>query len=342
MSTRENPYSTAYDLYGDPDKLVEFRVMSLNHCSMDCKGCFYKKNNNTYDDWSSARDLCLDMISNGYKMETCYLLPTDIFDNPDNYNLFDIPEFVEMLSRFSYAGIASTLENGHDDKLFDIVYSVNSDIRVELQVNLVINRLFDINYQMLIRRNINILNEKYGDRIVINLAINTGFALTEREVTKLKSMLSEISEDGIVELNFTFLYNTDISEDKKKSMMAKSIATVNTFGNYYQSDASFVKQYNDRTFMRKPSFTFIGSPNRIYTNPIVPFDEYTHIEKPIYLLQEPSYNGFLDCYGEITDINIPIIEECAECDNLQHCMGKYYFAIAEEFDLGCHKLYKEL
>lgn len=339
--TAKDPYSTAYDRYGDPHKLVEFRMLVLNHCSMDCKGCFYKRTDNNFNDFKSSLALAKDMTANGYRLETCYLLPTDIFDNPDNYQLFENQDFADTLRGFAYVGVAATLETDYDSRLFDLVYALREDIRIELQVNLSIKRLFDINYQMIVRNNIFRIKQQYGDRVVINLAINTGFELTEREKDRLKKMLKELSEDAILELNFTFLYNNDISDEKKNKMLKQSISTVREFGEYYEKDESFTTKYNQRTFLRKPSFVFVGDPNRIYVNPIVPFDEYVYIKKERYLLKSASYDGFLNSYSEISGINTPVIEACENCENLTQCMGKFYFAIANEFELGCFLEIKE-
>lgn len=334
--TRDNPYSTAYDLYGDPYKLVEFRMMVLNHCSMDCKGCFYKRTENNFNNFSMSKSLAEDMIANGYKMETCYLLPTDMFDNPDNYLLFDDRDFLDTVNKFSYIGIASTLELGYDSKFFDIVYSINDTVAVELQVNLSIKRIFNERYWDIIQENILRLKEAYGERIVINLAINAGFTITDEELEKIKQMIQVLSEDGIVEINFTFLFNPTITDEKKKQMLRTAIGTVNYFGNEYTQHESFQKKFNDRSFLRKPSFVFLGDPNRIYTNPIVPFDEYVFIKKDRYLIQEPSYESFLTTYGSMTEINNTVLEECETCEYLTYCMSKHYFNIANEFDLGCH------
>lgn len=341
MLTRNNPYSTAYEQYGDPHKLVEFRMMVLNHCSMDCKGCFYKRTDNNFNDFISARKLAEDMQTNGYRLETLYLLPTDIFDNKDNYLLFNDKDFSTTVSQFAYLGIASTLEDSFDTKFFDIVYGLNDQIKIELQVNLLISRLFDINYQMKLKHNVNSIKSLYKDRIVINLAINTGFELSQKEKDKIKTMLKDLSEDGIVELNFTFLYNNDIIEEKKKKMLKNSIRIIQDFGDFYEKDQSFVIKYNQRTFLRKPSFVFVGQPNTIYVNPIVPFDEYVYIKKDRYVLKIPSYDGFLNSYGAVSEINTAVIEACESCDHLTHCMGKFYFAIANEFDLGCFLDLKE-
>ncbi len=225
-------------------------MMVLNNCSMDCKGCFYKRTDNNFNDFRGSRNLAEDMQSNGYRLETCYLLPTDIFDNKDNYSLFDNEDFAKTISQFAYLGIASTLEDGFDTRFFDIVYGLNDDIKIELQVNLLVNRLFDINYQMILKHNVNRIKNLYKDRVVINLAINTGFSLDPKEKDKIKSMLKYLSEDGIVELNFTFLYNKDISEEKKQKMMKDSIRIIQDFGDFYQKDESFVTKYNQRTFLR--------------------------------------------------------------------------------------------
>ena len=325
----------AYERYGDPHKLVEFRMMILNHCSMDCRGCFYKRTDNNFNDFSGAYNLAKDLVANDYKLETCYLLPTDIFDNPDNYNLLRNEDFSNTLKMFSYIGIASTLETEFDHSFFEIVDSISKDLKIELQINLLIAKLFDVNYQLIIKSRIKAIKQKYGDRVVINLAINTGFKITEKEKDKLKNLISFLSDDEIIELNFTFLYNKEITKHKKRTMLKESIKIVNEFGDYYESNEDFKVKYNNRTLLRKPAFSFVGNPNRIYLNPIIPFDEYVYIDDNKFLVKGASYDDFLNTYGQIEDINKTIIDECNNCDNLSHCLGKGYFIIANEFDLGC-------
>lgn len=325
----------AYERYGDPYKLVEFRMMILNHCSMDCRGCFYKRTDNNFNDFSSAYKLAKDLVNNDYKLETCYLLPTDIFDNPDNYKLLDNEDFRNTLKMFSYVGIASTIETEFDHSFFELINSISTELKIELQINLLIAKLFDINYQIILKSRIKAIKEKYGDRIVINLAINTGFALSDNEKEKLKSLISFLSDDEIIELNFTFLYNKEISLDKKKNMLRESIKTINEFGDFYESNDEFKTKYNNRTLLRKPAFSFVGNPNRIYLNPIIPFDEYVYIDDASFLVNGATYDDFLNTYGQLQDINSTILDKCNNCDNLSHCLGKGYFTIANKFNLKC-------
>lgn len=325
----------SYQRYGDPHKLVEFRMMILNHCSMDCRGCFYKKTDNNYNDFSAAYNLAVDLVANDYKLETCYLLPTDIFDNPDNYKLLHNTDFRNTLKMFSYVGIASTIETEFDHNFFELVDSISPDLNIELQINLLIAKLFDINYQIILKSRIAAIKEKYKDRVVINLAINTGFKLTDKEQEKLKSLIAFLSDDEIIELNFTFLYNKEITSDKKKQMLEQSIKTINEFGDFYELNEEFKVKYNDRTLLRKPAFSFVGNPNRIYLNPIIPFDEYVYIDDNTYLVNEPTHDSFLNTYGQLQDINSTILDKCEECNHLTQCLGKGYFSIANKFELKC-------
>lgn len=325
----------SYERYGDPYKLAEFRMLVLNSCSMDCRGCFYERNKNNYNDFDSTLNLAKDLQKNEYELETCYLLPTDIFDNKENYKLFENKSFAETVSLFEYIGIASTLETGFDHEFFRIVKDNNPKTKIELQVNLLISKLFDINYQLIVKSKIARIKEKYGEDIVINLAINTGFSLTNKEKTKLKEMLDFLSDDKIIELNFTFLYNNKISQDKKTNMLSESIKTIHDVSEHYFDSRDGSKQYTDRTLFRKPAFTFLGEPNRIYLTPIIPFDEYVFIENSKYQVLKPNYDGFIDTYSGLDDINSVILDKCMDCNNLNHCMGKGYFPIARDFNLGC-------
>jgi hypothetical protein len=262
-------------------------------------------------------------------------LPTDIFDNKDNYKLFENAEFAETVSLFEYVGVASTLETGFDPEFFKIVKNNNPLAKIELQVNLLIAKLFDINYQITIKSRIAKIKETYGDDVIINLAINTGFTLSDKEKIKLNQMLDFLSDDEIIELNFTFLYNPDISLEKKTNMLQESIRTIHDITDHYLGDDTATKQYNDRTLLRKPAFTFLGDPGNIFLTPIIPFDEYVFIDNPRFRLLTPDHEGFIKTYGSIDDINNVILDKCIDCRNLTHCMGKGYFPIARDFNMGC-------
>jgi len=324
----------SYERYGDPYKLVEFRMLVLNDCSMDCKGCFYERNKNNYNDFDATFNLAKELKDNDYELETCYLLPTDIFDNKDNYKLFENKSFAETVSLFEYVGVASTLETNFDEDFYHILKNNNSKTKIELQVNLLIAKLFDVNYQIILKSRIQKIKEKYGDDVIINLAINTGFNLTEKEKQKLKQLLIFLSDDKIIELNFTFLYNEKINNDKKRSMMIESIKTIHEMMEHYEKDDE--KIYNDRTLLRKPAFTFIGEPNRIFLTPIIPFDEYVFLDAENFMVKQPDYTGFVETYLNLDNINSVILEKCNDCDNLSYCMGKGYFTIANHMNLGCY------
>lgn len=324
----------SYERYGDPYKLVEFRMLVLNDCSMDCKGCFYEKEKNNFNDFNSALNLAKELKKNDYELETCYLLPTDIFDNKNNYKLFENDIFAETISMFEYVGVASTLENNFDEDFYKILKNKNEKTKIELQVNLLISKLFDINYQIILKSRISKIKEKYGEDVIINLAINTGFSLTEKEKNKLKQLLDFLSDDKIIELNFTFLYNNKIGETKKRLMMVESIKTINEMMDYYTKDNE--KNYNDRTLLRKPAFTFVGDYNRIFLTPIIPFDEYVFLDAENFMVKQPDYTGFVETYLNLDNINSVILEKCNDCDNLSYCMGKGYFTIANHMNLGCY------
>lgn len=338
---RDNPYQTTYDLYGDPERLAEFRLFSLNRCEMTCKGCFYNRLKNDYGDYAKMYALAVDLHRHGYQLETLYLLPTEFFENDENYALFANPDVRNTLALFEYVGIAATLEAGYDPRFFEAVWAVSDRLKVELQVNLSLKRIFQPDYRALIRQEVLALKQAYGQRIVINLALNTGFKIAPAELQAVEELLSQLSEDGIVELNFTFLFNDKISPQRKRQMLRQAFDQVEHFKQYYSRQPSFVHQYNDRTFRRKPSFAFIGAPDRIYANPILPFDEYVFIESADYLLEEPTVAAFHELVARSDLRNLPHLDACGECAQLTYCMGKHYFAIADHYRLGCFQPHPE-
>ncbi|TFG95549.1 hypothetical protein E4H12_13020 [Candidatus Thorarchaeota archaeon] len=325
------PLPNLYEKYTDPYKLVEFRLFLLNLCNMGCKGCFYNKDGNTFGTYDEALQLSQDLSQHGYNLETCYLLPTDIFDNDANRALFASTDFVELISRFRYVGVASTLINEWDPYIFETVRKkTNGKTNIELQVNIVINQIFDPSYTDLLESRIKEVLDQYPD-IVLNLAINVGFSFSPGEVRKIHELVNKLSTDKIVEVNFTFLYNDMIGPVKKRKMMIRSYDILREFSDLYVLDGD--PKYNSRTLLRKPAFTF--KDGKIYLSPIMPFDEFVFLKNDKYTLQEATVSGFLAAYTQLEAVNQPIIAACDSCPNLSTCQGKGFFAIANEMNLPC-------
>ncbi len=325
------PLPNLYEKYSDPYKLVEFRMFLLNLCNMGCKGCFYKKDGNTFGTYEPSLQLSEDLIRHDYSLETCYLLPTDIFDNEANKLLFDSSDFIELISRFRYVGIASTLLNDWDPYILETVQKkTNGKTKVELQVNIIVNQIFESGYTDLLATRIKSVVEQYPD-IVLNLAINVGFYFSPGEIRKIHELVNQLSTDKIVEVNCTFLYNDAIKPAKKRKMMIQSYQLLREFSDLYVLDGD--PKYNTRTLLRKPAFTF--KDGKIHVSSIMPFDEFVFLNNDKYTLKEATFGGFLTAYAELEAINNPIIAACDSCPNLSTCHGKGFFAIANEMKLPC-------
>jgi len=326
------PLPNLYGKYTDPYKLVEFRMFLLNLCNMGCRGCFYKKDGNTFGSYQPALELSADLVKHGYALETCYLLPTDIFDNEANKQLFDSPDFIELISRFRYLGVGSTLVNEWDPYIFEAVREkTNGRTNIELQVNIIVNRIFDPAYEQLLEQRIQSVLQQYPD-IVLNLALNVGYKFTVEDIKKVHQLVDRLSTDKIVEVNFTFLYSPVIAAKKKSKMMVDSYQILREFSDLYVEDGD--PRFNTRTMLRKPAFTF--KDGKIFISPIMPFDEYVFLNNDKYTLQTPSFNGFLEANAAAEANNLPIIEECDMCPNLQTCQGKGFFVFAREMNLPCY------
>ena len=319
--------------YADPYRSAEFRMFLLNLCNKGCKGCFYKKDGNTFGSFESALQLSTDLHEHGYNLETCYLLPTDFFDNEANKDLFFSNDFVELVSKFKYVGVASTLIDPWDASFFDTIFKqIPTNISIELQVNMVINHLFEPTYEAMLEHKIKKILNDYPSTVV-NLAINVGFNITPLEITHIHRLINKLSVDKLVEVNFTFLYNDSIPTYKKSKMLIESYDCLREFANLYVEAGD--PRYNSRTLLRKPAFVF--RDGKIYVPPIIPFDEYVFSSDDKYALQKATLEGFLDTISLMETTNLPILDECDACDNLQLCHSKGFFTIARELKLPCFK-----
>jgi hypothetical protein len=329
----QTPVPNLYAKYGDPHRVVEFRIFSFNKCGAGCKNCFYQKTNNNYNDFKSVLNLANEMKLNQYALETCYLLPTDVFENDFNYKLFDDSDFQQVISLFNYIGLATTLRNGYDEAFMQKVLSMNEGrIKVELHVNLREDLLNDETYIQDLECNLISLKTKFGEKVLINLAVNLGSKLSEADHLLLKRLVCNYSDDKILEMNFTFMFNSSISKETKVKYLKDSYPTMQYFSNEFSKVES---EFNRRTLLRKPSFVF--KDGQIYLLPIIPFDEYVFLEEEACRLHSPTFESFLIAYSKLQETNLPILKECENCHYLEYCSGKGFFSLAQSLNLPCIK-----
>ncbi len=326
------PELSLYSKYGDPYKVVEFRAFSFNSCAAGCKNCYYQKSNNDFYDFSKSAYLGREFRDNGYTLETIYLLPTDVFENDFNFDIMKDSNFKETVSLFNYVGLASTLRGGFKKSSFDTIFDYVGDRKLELHLNLIESRIGHANYIDEISDSIVEIKKTYGNRVLVNLALNVGSEYTEDELTYIKNLVTKLSTDKILELNFTFLFNKKISHLEKAKLLLSAYPVFDFFSSEFKKNE---KPYNYRTLLRKPSITF--QRDKIFVSPIIPFDEYVFIDDPIYQMKSPTFDAFLNTYSEIQNHNLPIKQECETCDNFEYCYGKSFFAVANFFSLPCIK-----
>lgn len=326
------PELNLYQKYGDPSHLVEFRLFSFNNCSAGCKNCFYKKTDNNFSNFSQVNKLAEDLIKHGYSLETCYLLPTDVFESEFNYRIFSDENLIGVLNRFNYVGFASTLRNGFDAQFLDSIFQSFPRIKIEMHVNLLEEMIFEQNYRESLGGQIKKLKTLYGSNILINLAINTGTSFTDSELETIKKFVEEMSDDKILELNFTFLFNKKMPMEAKANLLKHSYQLMHYFTDEFERNE---KAFNDRTLLRKPSFVF--KDDQVYLSPIIPFDEYVFIESEKYRLKDSDFHSFLEVHQNIQQENLPLWSECDGCDRLPICYGKSFFSLAKYYSLPCIK-----
>ncbi len=323
-------YTEMHNKYGNPYYVAEFRLFNLNDCFKNCENCFYNRSGNQLDNYEAIDRLAEELIEKDYQLETCYLLPTDFFENKANLELLEKDAVKSIISKFRYLGIASTLEGELEFDYFNVLINSSSVEQVELQINLINEKLFLESYFCEVKANIEKLRALMGDKIVFNLALNLGRNISHEEYVKIREFVEALSDDGILEINFTFLYNNRISKKLKSEKLLESLKSMKTLAQMYNTEED---RFNDRTLLRKPSFIFKGES--VYIAPIIPFDEYAYVEDDLFKLDRINFDSFLKVLNHIEKINKPIIEDCLTCDKLSTCMGKAYFAVANVFKLPC-------
>lgn len=328
------PEPNLYNKYGNPYRVAEFRVFSFNDCGAGCKNCFYLKSKNNYHNYKKVAQLAGELKTNGYVLESCYILPTDVFENEFNYQIFEDADFQNALSYFNFIGLATTLRNGFDQKVFDQLLRFNKgSLKIELHVNLREDLFSDESYLKQLEQNLVEIKKRYQDQILINLALNLGSKLSEQDHELLKGLVFSHSDDKILEMNFTFLFNPYMTKTQKMNLLKDSYPTMQYFTREYKK---VEVEFTGRTLLRKPAFVF--KDDKIFLTPIIPFDEFVFLDDKFCQLEEADFDSFLKAYQEIESRNLPILEECGGCENLSYCSGKNFFTVANELNLPCIKV----
>jgi hypothetical protein len=329
----QTPAKNLYQKYGDPERVVEFRIFSFNNCGAGCRNCFYKKTNNNYYDFSSVHSMAAALRDKEYTLETCYLLPTDVFENDFNFKVFEDPSFVEVVSLFNFVGLATTLRNGFKADFFDRVLGMNDGkLKIELHVNLREDLIHDETYLNKLKEDLIGIKSRYGESILVNLALNLGTPLTREEHHEIQRLVVDFSDDKILEMNFTFMFNPAIPRQDKIRFLINSYPSIQFFSDEY---AKTEMRFNKRTLLRKPSLVF--KDEEIYLTPIIPFDEYIFLDDDFCKLKNADWISFLETYLAIESRNEPILSDCHTCSNLQYCQGKAFFSLAQTLKLPCFK-----
>ncbi len=319
-----------HDKYGSPTHVAEFRLFNLNDCFKTCESCFYKRSGNQIIDYAQISTFAAELSSNGYQLETCYLLPTDFFENSENLKLLEREDIQAVVNQFLYLGVACTLEGETDFTKFKEIINKLQIKEVEVQINLIMEKLYQDEYYREIRNNVSKLRSALDGKCVFNIAINLGQPLSPKELERIEFFVHNISDDGIIEINFTFLYNDLIPKKIKSKKLRNSLKSMSQIGKMYNSVEG---PYNERTLLRKPAFIFKGSSCHLC--PILPFDEYVFINNENYQLKKANFIEFLSTFATIEKLNEPTFDECEECTNLKTCHGKGYFMAVKEFELPC-------
>lgn len=143
---------------------VQFNCEVLSGCEFKCKGCFVNKlgsNMGSFDRLNNAIDL---FNTNGYRVSTINIGPTDLFGNNNIIELLKDETFRECLSKVSTIQFVSTLLNISSDvitllnsipKIDGFMYDVNIALQppvdwdwVEERLNLLNGFTDDLNYYM--------------------------------------------------------------------------------------------------------------------------------------------------------------------------------------------------
>lgn len=178
---------------------VQFNCEVLSGCEFKCKGCFVNKlgsNMGSYDRLNNAIDL---FNTNGYRVSTINIGPTDLFGNNNVLELLQNETFRECLSKVTTIQFVTTLSN-IDDEVIELLNSIPKAPGFMYDANIALQPPVDWDW---VESRLDQLN-KFTDDLNYYMVYNMG---NDDEYNQKVLEMSEIVEDrfdSILTLNPSF------------------------------------------------------------------------------------------------------------------------------------------
>ena len=300
---------------------VQFNCEVLSGCEFKCKGCFVNKlgsNIGSFERLNNAIDL---FNSNGYRVSTINIGPTDLFGNNNVKELLKDETFRECLSKVTTIQFVTTLEK-IDEEVIELLNSIPKTNRFMYDCNIALQP--PVGWDMLESR-IDLLN-KFTDDLNYYLVYNMG---NDDEYNSKVLEMSNIAKekfDTILTLNPSFFRASKASLQKH---------LINKWKNYDFSDDLYPKTIIDQAQGGSLELNYTYCNERFFWTPFV-YDialigtsEFEiKDENDIQSWTEPKSFQFMKqlTYSSQT-------QNCSSCKNMMTCIDKGVLSYMEHHSI---------
>lgn len=300
---------------------VQFNCEVLSGCEFKCKGCFVNKlgsNIGSFERLNNAIDL---FNSNGYRVSTINIGPTDLFGNNNVKELLRDDTFRECLSKVTTIQFVTTLEK-IDEEVIELLNSIPKTDRFMYDCNIALQPPVDFDK---LESRIDLLN-KFTDDLNYYLVYNMGNDDEYNDKVLEMSQIAKERFDTILTLNPSFFR-------APKSSLQKHL--INKWKNYDFSDDLYPKTIVDQAQGGSLELNYTYCNENFFWTPFV-YDivligkEEFRIkdENDINAWTEPKSFQFMKqlTYSSET-------QNCGSCPNMMTCIDKGVLSYMEHHSI---------
>ena len=300
---------------------VQFNCEVLSGCEFKCAGCFVNKNLSNIGSFERLNNAIDLFNTNGYRVSTINIGPTDLFGNNNVIELLKDEVFRECLSKVTTIQFVTTLGN-IDDEVIELLNSIPKAPGFMYDANIALQLPVDWDF---IEERLDQLN-KFTDDLNYYMVYNMGNDDEYNDKVLEMSELVEDRFDSILTLNPSFFR-------APKTKVQKHL--IEKWKQYDFSDDLYPKTIIDKAQGGSLELNYTYCNERFFWTPFV-YDIALIGTDEFQIKDENDINAWTEAKSfqfmkQLTYSNETI--NCGSCPNMMTCIDKGVLSYMEHHDL---------
>lgn len=300
---------------------VQFNCEVLSGCEFKCAGCFVNKNLSNIGSFERLNNAIDLFNTNGYRVSTINIGPTDLFGNNNVIQLLKDEVFRECLSKVTTIQFVTTLGN-IDDEVIELLNSIPKAPGFMYDANIALQLPVDWDF---IEERLDQLN-KFTDDLNYYMVYNMGNDDEYNDKVLEMSELVEDRFDSILTLNPSFFR-------APKTKVQKHL--IEKWKEYDFSDDLYPKTIIDKAQGGSLELNYTYCNERFFWTPFV-YDIALIGTDEFQIKDENDINAWTEAKSfqfmkQLTYSNETI--NCGSCPNMMTCIDKGVLSYMEHHDL---------